>query len=161
MTRQWYRIHPAFGLRRRTLAVPAPCLTDRELGSKWEGLSDDDKGRRETAFYSHILSYLAETYRPRFEVELPYSWERDKFLQHSDMPRRTRSRPEDSVFRGTLTLKSAEVLAGLNPVMVTLGVDDELLFTLGDGWPSATIALRPVEPVRLRRELERLSLICG
>ncbi len=162
MKRQWYRIHPAFGLRQLPSMGFAPPLTDEELGSKWEGLSDDEIDVLQPGFYKYVLTYLAQTYQPRFQIELPYPWELERFLQLADSPSRPpKLGPEDSVLTGTLTLKAAECLAELNPVIVTLRVDDELLFCLGDAWSSATISLGPEEAVELRRELERLSLICG
>ncbi len=162
MTRRaWYRIHPSFGLRKIPATGLAPSLTDTELGSKWEALSDAERDRREVDFYKYILTYLAQTYQPRFEVELPYNWERDKFLQHSDTPQRPPgSRREDFSLRGSLTLKAAECLAELNPVILTLSVDDELLFSLGDAWSSASIRLGREQALELREELERLSLVC-
>ncbi|MDP8929008.1 MAG: hypothetical protein M3O70_10665, partial [Actinomycetota bacterium] len=138
----------------------APCLTDAQLGSKWDGLSDDERGRRESDFYKYVLTYLAQTYQPRFAVDLPNPWERDRFLPHVETPSRpARSRPEDFVLTGTLTTDAAECLAELNPIIVTMQIGDEVLFTLGDAWSSATIALWSEEAVELRRELERLSLV--
>lgn len=158
--RVWYRVHPALGLRRVPTAGFARPLTDAELGSKWEGLSDDERDRRQFDFYKHILTYLAQTYQPSFEVEVPWRWERDRFLWHAETPSRpAESRRDDFVLRGTLSVKAAEVLADLNPVIVTLSAEDQLLFTLGDAWSSATIALSPEEAVELQRELERLSLV--
>ncbi len=158
--RVWYRIHPAFGLHEQSTAGFAPCLADAQLGIKWDGLGDDEKARRERDFYAYVLTYLAQTYQPRFEVELPCPMERDTFLRHAETPLHpVGSRPEDFVLTGTLTSEAAECLAELNPVIVTMRVDDELVFTLGDAWSSATIALWPEEAVELRGEFERLSFV--
>lgn len=128
----WYRIHPAYGLRDFGDADLVP-LSERALGEAWLALREEERDARELRFFGDLLLLIATSGVAQFEAA--------PTLDVDDRAIRSTAECEwHGDIRAPLSPRLARLLPELNLEGLTVTLDDELVLVLHDGWSGVVVS---------------------
>ncbi len=142
----YYHAHPAIGIQR----VPEErmsdffAFTDKELGTSWSLLSDDEKDYREQNFFKWLIRFLSKGSAARFVADLPIK-EDVAQIRRLAASRKDHLKMDGSVLSGPLSDEFIDALVKCNPVQFEIEAEGIVRLELHDGWTGVRVRLEHSE----------------